>query len=419
MKNPRSTLTKSRIFSASIVMLTCLVSNAIPAQTASLARTFSLDSRIFGRTHSNDAVANFGIDVLNLATLPTRLIEPNTKLRNAGQGVLLLVGSTVLGQAFQLAYHEFGHGTRTAAVGLRPRYGFGTLYTAEDIEAALRAPPEHESFFGYFLESLFNDTGYALVSPGDPLFPPPSDEELVGSGWAVLLTAGGLNNEMLFSERIEDEIYQNGGHIGFFTTYVNGKLAASQYDLDGPTGDVGNTVLNYQVRGFDIDKSRIDSASRTAFFLSSMSYQLIYQTLRTFTGKSIRFTAWEVGGLQLPNTSFYMTRSGLSYKVRSGYRMGEWRFPFAVEHVFEGDDRTEVTLGAEKEFEKFTAAFETTLGERFECAMDVSYRQSKRVTVSGGYALYDQRNLHGERLIPSLEGGSIYHDFHAGVSLAY
>ncbi len=228
-------------------------------------------------------MANFGIDVLNLATLPTRLIEPNTKLRNAGQGALLLVGSTVLGQAFQLAYHEFGHGTRTAAVGLRPRYGFGTLFTAADVEAALRAPPEHESFFGYFLQGLFKDKGYALASPDDTLFPPPSDEELVESGWAVLLTAGGLNNEMLFAERIEDEIYRNGGHIGFVTAYANGKLAASNYELDGVFGDLGNAVARYQALGIDVDKDQIDSASRKSFFLSSMSYQLIYQTLRMFT----------------------------------------------------------------------------------------------------------------------------------------
>ena len=68
-------------------------------------------------TYSNDAVSGFGVDVLNLSTLPTELIEPSTRLRNAGQGVLLLVGSTILGQAFSLAYHEYGHGTRAAAAG--------------------------------------------------------------------------------------------------------------------------------------------------------------------------------------------------------------------------------------------------------------------------------------------------------------
>ena len=53
----------------------------------------------------------------------------------------------------------------------------------------------------------------------------------VESGWTILTAAGGLNNEMLFSERIEDATYRSGGHIGFLTTYINSKLAASQYDL--------------------------------------------------------------------------------------------------------------------------------------------------------------------------------------------
>ena len=84
-------------------------------QTADILRTFSLDSRYVVRTYSNDAVTTFGIDVINLSTLPTQLIDPRSKLRNAGQGVLLIVGSTILGQAFGLAYHEYGHGTRAAA----------------------------------------------------------------------------------------------------------------------------------------------------------------------------------------------------------------------------------------------------------------------------------------------------------------
>ena len=194
-----------------------------------------------------------------------------------------------------------------------------------------------------------------------------------------MLTAGELNNEMLFAERIEDEAYRDGGHIGFITTYVNSKLSASQYDLTGPFGDVGNTVLNYQAMGFDIDQDRIDSASRTSFFLSGLSYQLIYQTVRMFTGASIRFTAWEPGGVQLPNTSFFMTRSGLSYRVRTGYRTGSWRFPLAVERVFEGDKRTEVSIGAERGLERMHLRARATVGEGIGVALGADYRIRERI----------------------------------------
>ena len=396
-----------------------LVPSLVGAQTDETRRTFSFDSRYVVRTYSNDAVSGFGVDVLNLSTLPTELIEPSTRLRNAGQGVLLLVGSTILGQAFSLAYHEYGHGTRAAAAGQKPRYGFGTISTDAQVQAALQAPPEYESLLRYFLGSLFTQNGYTLNTPNDTLFTPLSREELFETGWAVLLTAGGLNNEMLFAERIEDEAYRDGGHIGFITTYVNSKLSASQYDLTGPFGDVGNTVLNYQAMGFDIDQDRIDSASRTSFFLSGLSYQLIYQTVRMFTGASIRFTAWEPGGVQLPNTSFFMTRSGLSYRVRTGYRTGSWRFPLAVERVFEGDKRTEVSIGAERGLERMHLRARATVGEGIGVALGADYRIRERIDLSAGYALYDSRNLLGERLIPSLEHGSKYHDFFLRLSLAY
>jgi hypothetical protein len=123
--------------------------------------------------------------------------------------------------------------------------------------------------------------------------------------------------------------------------------------------------------------------------------------------------------VQLPNTLFYMNRAGLSYKIRTGYRWGEWRFPFALEYVFEGEKRTEVTFGAEKQFGKLTPAFEAIVGKRLDLALDVSYRQNRWFMISGGYALYDQRNLHGERLIPSLEHGATYHDFYLRASLTY
>ncbi|MCZ6456106.1 MAG: hypothetical protein O6650_02530, partial [Actinobacteria bacterium] len=147
------------------LLIFMLAPTSVGAQTDGTRRTFSFDSRYVVRTYSNDAVAGFGVDVLNLSTLPTQLIEPSTGLRNAGQGVLLLVGSTILGQAFSLAFHEYGHGTRAAAAGFEPRYGFGTISTDAQVDAALQAPPEYQSFLPYFLGSFFTQNGYTLATP--------------------------------------------------------------------------------------------------------------------------------------------------------------------------------------------------------------------------------------------------------------
>ena len=87
-----------------------LAPTSVGAQTDGTRRTFSFDSRYAVRAYSNDAVARFGLDALNLTTVPAELIDPSNRLRNAGQGVLLLVGSTIMGQAFTLSYHEYGTG---------------------------------------------------------------------------------------------------------------------------------------------------------------------------------------------------------------------------------------------------------------------------------------------------------------------
>ena len=390
---------------------------AVAGQTADTVRTFSLDSRYVGRSYSNDAMAGFGIGLFNLATLPIQLIEPSSRLRNVGRGLLLLVESIFVGEAFLITYHEYGHGTRAAARGWRPRYGFGLILTDADLQAALQGPPEHETFFGFFFNSFGQGSAYALAGPDDLLFTPPS-EDLV-EDWAILLNAGGLNNEMLFAERIEDEISRNDGHIGFLPAYVNAKLSTIQYSVVGVFGDVDNTVRSYQAMGFDIDQDRIDSASRASFFLTSLSYQLIYQTVRMFTGESIRFTAWAPGGVELPNTSFFMTRSGLSYRVRTGYRTGPWRFPLAVESVFEGDGRTEVSLGAERHLARTYLRARATFGEALGVGLSADYRIRDKVALSAGYTLYDSRNLLGERLIPSLENGSRYHNLFVRLSFAY
>ena len=438
MENLKNTIIRIRIFSISILIIAYLMLNteSILAQSLTSQRTLSFDSRYIIQGYSNKAVGQFGIELVNLTTIPADLIiRPDTsstkggkkflfydsrQLRNVANGLLLFAGSIFLSNSFTFAYHEYGHGTRVAAVGFKPFYGHGVIATDADLNAALSGSVKtYDDFLSFYLSSLFNIGGFTIAFPENTLFTPLTDE-VNNNGWYGLVQTGGLNNEMLFSEFIEDELYRNGGHIGFLIPYINGKLAARNYESGlGVFNDVTNIVNYYQGRGYNIDNDKIGNGSKVSLFTSTLSYQLVYQFVRMFSGKSSRFHPWEFRGLELPNTLFYMNRDGLSYKIRSGYRFGEWRFPFAVEHVFEGEKRTEVGFGAEKQFDNLTTAFEAIIGKRLEFAMDVSYRQSKWLMISGGYALYDERNLHGERLIPSLEHGSTYHDFYLRASLTY
>ena len=438
MENLKSTIIGIRIFSISILIIAYLMLNteSILAQSLTSQRTLSFDSRYVIQGYSNKAVGQFGIELFNLATLPADLIvKPDTsltkgdkkflfydsnQLRNIANGLLLFAGSIFLKDSFQFMYHEYGHGTRLAALGFKPFYGHSDFANEADQQAILSGDVKlYDNIFDLYFSSLFDVTGFTIVIEGETLFSPLYNE-LNKSGWAGLVSMSGLNNEMLFSEFIEDEMHRNGGHIGFLLPYINGKIAVLNYPAGlGVFNDVTNIISYYKGRGYNIDNDKISKGDKVSLFTSTLSYQLVYQFLNMLSGNSSRFHPWEFRGVELPNTLFYMNRSGLSYKVRSGYRSGAWRFPFALEYVFEGEKRTEFTFGAEKQFDKLTTAFEAIIGKRLEFAIDVSYRQNKWFIISGGYALYDQRNLHGERLIPSLEHGSAYHDFYLRASLTY
>lgn len=381
-------------------------------------------------------MGQFGIELFNLATLAANLIvKPDTsltkgdkkflfydshKLRNVANGLLLFAGSIFIKNSFQFAYHEYGHGTRLAAIGFKPSYGHSAIVNETDLQGILSGEVKlYDNIFYLYLSSLFDATGFTIILAEDTLFSPLYNE-LNNNGWDGLLQMGGFNNEMLFSELIEDEMHRNGGHIGFLLPYINGKIAVLNYPAGlGVFNDVTNMISYYQSRGYNIDNDKISKGDKVSLFASTLSYQLVYQFLNMLSGKSSRFHPWEFRGIELPNRLFYMNRSGLSYKIRSGNRLAEWRFPFALEYVFEGEKRTEFTFGAEKRFEKITAAFGAIIGKRLDLALDLSYRQSKWLMLSSGYALYDQRNLHGERLIPSLEHGATYHDFYLRASLTY
>lgn len=407
-----------------------VVSNqaVLNAQAPREQRTLSLDSRYFVNGYSNKAIGRFGIETIHLGGLPASLIfDPDSaadddesvflfynarQLSYIGEGLTLLIGSTLFSRPFHLPFHEFGHGTRFAAVGLKPSYGHGR--PAHDPRQA----QTYKSFFAYYLSSFLHfGGGYAFWD--ETLFPWPLSAEKFGE-WDAVVRMGGVNNSMLFTEMIEDELYRGGGHLGFAPSYVFGKLSATLYGYnDSGSNDIARIVSHFQIRGVDIDRKKIQRASITSFFLSSITYQFAHQFIRLLIGESTRFRPWEFFGVQLPNTAFYITRDGLSYKIRSGFRYDSWRFPVAVEYVFEGSKRMEVTIGAETAFEKFNAAVETIIGKQLEVELELSYRYSRWLLLAGGYALYNVNNLHGERQIPSLQHGPAYHEIYLRGSLVY
>jgi hypothetical protein len=399
-------------------------------------RSLSIDSRYFYPEYSNRAHAQFGIDLIHAASLPGSLLlavdttsggtggeflfYKKSQWKNLGNGFVTLVGSIFLANGYVFSYHEFGHGTRAASAGFKPFFGHGFIGSEEDLDAAINSGQLKDNFFSFWLSSITNTGGFSIATGDVTLFTPLDEDEFVEFGIQGLAPAGGLNNEMYFTEAIEDHLRREGGHIGFWPSYAMAKLAATSYE-EGETifNDVFNVTTYYEQLGYDVNREDIDRGSLRSFLLSGTTYQLGFQIVRMFAGMSTHFQSWSWHGVEIPNTAFYMTTAGLSHKVRTGFRYGPWRFPIDLEHVYAGETRTEVTVGAERRIGRFFASTAVTVGNVVEPRFDLRYRAHRNLQLSGGYTYYNPNNLNGERHIPSLENRSDFHEVYVGIAVVY
>ncbi|MGD2044829.1 MAG: hypothetical protein PVH96_01295 [Gemmatimonadota bacterium] len=378
-----------------------------------LPRSLSFDTRYVTQPYSNEAVAQFGIEILDLAVTPAELVTVGGSGGHLLRGILVMTSTGLLSRAYKLSFHEFGHGTRGAAWGFHPYFGYGGV--------PLNPNPAEldDDFFSYFAGSLWERGGYTYLPAGDTLFSPPGQAELDAAGFTMVWKAAGINNEMLISEKLEDRIRRGGAHAGMLTSWAFSKIAPDRYGNAHRIGDVDSVLDWYDDQGFEIERGDLRSGAIVATLASASTYELVYRTGRVLAGDPIRYRAWAPFGVELPNVSFYLTSSGISYKVSSGYRLGRWRFPVKVERVFRGHRRTEYTVGGEWAPGPYHFGTRVTIGEHTAGAAFVDRLVAERFLVAGGYTLYDSRNLLGERMIPSIESGPRYNDFFLRVGVVY
>ena len=398
------------------------VSSGLPSELHAQAahRSISFDSRYVVH-ESNEAMSRFGLDLFDLATRPGGWIGSAGRGRSALAGVVVLATAFYVGEAHSLANHEFGHGTRNGAAGFGTVYGFGTLRDASDVSDALASGALSENIYAYFVRSLVAGSGGFAIrrAEGGP-FSPLSPERLDALRWEGARRAGGMNNEMFMTEGIEDAVAAGRGHVAYYTGYLKGKLSASDFSSSSANfGDIPRLVNFYRDRGLDIEASDLDRGSKSAFLVSALSYQFVAGVVRTLAGGEIDIRPWVFRGIEAPNTSFYMNRDGLSLKVRSAARFGDFRMPFALERLYHGDARTEVTVGGEGQFERSRWRADLIVGRALGFSAEWSYAVEGRLHIAAGVTQRSERNLHGERHIPSLEGGATYRGLHGRLTWRY
>lgn len=242
----------------------------------------------------------------------------------------------------------------------------------------------------------------------------------------VTVMAGGLNNNVYMTQRIEDAIwFGQGQHVQLTTNYFMDKASTFIQVLAGTVGaklrnEPANEVYsdhNLVVRIWDehldihVSRTELQMYSILSYLLSAQSYMNLYQIYQTWTQGETQVYPAEWRGFRLPNVSLYLTTKGPTYNVRTGYRWDNDLFLIAgAEFVLSGKQQVEGTLGLRKVFPDLGNLYfqaETVFNTRaVGGTVSVGGTFNKTINAEVGLAYHSNDTFFGERHIPFLWKGS-------------
>jgi len=379
-------------------------------------KSISLDSGM-GQPN-NRAVGHLGIEMLE--SLGALSDSTGNWAGDSYMGLLLksyteIYATYYVTSRYALVYHEMGHASRCQAMGASTYYTFLNETT-----------PRYNNVYSYFLAAMSKnyDGGLTWCSGGAVPATAPADFA------AIVGVTGGMNNSMYFSEQIEDEIYFNGGHWLWLFPYLSEKMDAANYVsviqnstvLAPGTGDPEVIQQFYAGKGYAITLNDMKQASLNSLAGSATAWMLLYKTLIHNDDTAVRafdLGVFDAGGQEvrwrLPDTEMYFTTRGLSYKVRSAFRWGDWYFPFALETVTKGGSGSEVSMGVVKKDKQSDAPLEYSvmlIGPNLETYVRWDY-------LTLGLSHHHVASLHGERQIMDLTKRNTNQEFWLRVSYYY
>ncbi|HTL12178.1 MAG TPA: hypothetical protein VL588_06810 [Bdellovibrionota bacterium] len=232
---------------------------------------------------------------------------------------------------FFIANHEFGHGTRCIADNSTPTFTWtgGGSHTSI-ITFALEG----------FLHAGHSSSAFTSCSGGgvSGTFP---------TGWAVVGSAGGMNNSMMFAETLEDEVYYNTGHLLELAPYLHAKTDAFYYGRSKSTtnNDVTSITGTWQSLGYNITAQNVSQGGLVSFLADPYTYAFVWGLFRYIGTGDPNITAPKIGRFALPGLSFFENRNGLSYRLRTAYDTGSTSYPVSLEYVYQGKPTVEASFG--------------------------------------------------------------------------
>ncbi len=328
----------------------------------------------------------------------------------------------VLAKISSVVYHEFGHARALASFGMSYKFGIPidnrTYYKASNVF----------EFYGLMMNkySLFTKKGAATYFDSRNFT---NDQDLI-------LSAGGLNNQMRLSQEVADLIDENKGHILYAFDYVKGKISSYEYasiteqQLNNGVVSKGNDIQDirndYAKKGINVSISDIKNGSLISLGLSATTWAFVYSAFKNYnSGMLIESPVWR--GWRLPDVNFYITSKGLSYEVLTGYHLNEhWYFALSTEFVYKGNKAFELSPFCVYKFEKASGTYkikgQVTTSQNFDIGGGVSLdwtSLSKTWGLGAKYICHNASTLVGERNIPFVKNSNINHEMIATVSFYF
>lgn len=233
----------------------------------------------------------------------------------------------------------------------------------------------------------------------------------------IATIAAGMNNEMRLAGDLTDAAYAGQGHISDMwvcwdvhrsaVTYPEDKKDGSSF----PKGDVSRLLQFYKEKGWSFSKKDLDTANWLSLFLSSTTYAYLWSWGKFARYGTTDVKAFEVFGVRVPDVENYLLIEGLSYKVKTGYRLNQKvHFPVAIEFLTKGASGAEISLGGEvllgTQDVLWNLGGSVLFGRAFGFETHARFTLNALLFFEGGVELMDQRSFYGQRNIPSLEKGN-------------
>ena len=370
----------------------------------------SIDSDMIIQPYTNRSIGAFSLQGYDVFSYLYWVTDQKLSLFYRPAGITfrafltgLLQYNYHLGLLLGLGYHELGHGTRASA------FGYDVSYSTEVSERHYFSESYYELLKDLFNYSSTVTGAYTHYGKGPAVHPSIS---LADSN--LIISAGGVNNEMYLAKLIEDRFYSRGiTSVYDFFHYLYPKLGVyhyASYEKKDPQfqGDLFNVQSFYKSKyNFILSYDDFKRFNGYAILLSSSFWAFIDGWSRYVVKGFDYIHSYEAFNFRLPDVNLFLTSHGPSYHVQSGYRFSNrLLLPFAIEYVFLGDKQLEYTFGLERSWmNRFKTYSELRLGYAVGLSQSLEYAISSRCRIALGVAFHHFNNLYGERHIKTLANG--------------